>query len=50
MAARMVRMPCISREAPRPVMARPPMSMGDGCAAPQSTEPSSKVVKKTKDY
>lgn len=48
MAARMVRTPFISPEAPKPAMARPTMNMGDDCAAPQSAEPSSKVVKKTK--
>ena len=48
MAVRMVRTPFISPEAPKPAMARPTMSMGDDGAAPQSTEPSSKVAKKTK--
>ena len=42
-AARMVRMPFI-----RPAMARPTISMGNDYTAPQSAEPSSKVVKKTK--
>ncbi len=51
MAARIVKMPFISPEAPRPAIARPTISMTEDCAAPQSAEPSSKVVKKTiKDH
>jgi hypothetical protein len=46
---RMVRMPFISPEAPKPAIARPTISMGEDWAAPHNAEPSSKIVKKTRN-
>ena len=47
-AARIISLPFVSPEAPRPVIARLTMSIGNDRAAPQSADLSSKVVKKTK--
>lgn len=48
MAARMVKIPFMSPEAPRLATARPTMSMTDDCAVPHRAEPSSNIVKKTR--
>lgn len=46
---RMVKMPFMRPEAPKPAMARPTISIDDDCAVPQSVDPNSKTVKKARN-
>ena len=44
----MVMAPFIKPDAPRPAIARPPISIGEDLASPHTNEPSSKVKKNIK--